>query len=131
MLSHLPLDDELNELFYVDGGAWRLVWASALGRCELRREIPHVEFEQAEAMIVRGDLLWALPAHFERLDAGAALDKVYEEQVLVSAFLRSPAGQRLTQWTMRQRLDLRLREIAEWVAKRTLTRDDVHFEDGE
>jgi hypothetical protein len=128
MLSHLPLDDELNELFYVEEGAWRLVWANALGHCVLRREVLHLEFEQAAAMIARGELLWVPPGRFESLDAATPLDVVQRERVLIAAFLRSPAGQRMTKWTMRLWLELRNREVEEWLARRTLTRGDLRAE---
>ena len=55
MLTHLPLDDELNQLFYFEEGIWRLVWATALGRCVLRRETARVEFVEAVLMIVRSE----------------------------------------------------------------------------
>jgi hypothetical protein len=131
MLSHLPLDDELNQLFYVEDGAWRLVWANALGRCVLRREINYIAFEQAAAMVARGDLLWAPPERFDSLDVGTPLDAVQREHVLIAAFLRSPSGRRVTKWTMRLWLELRNRDLVEWLARRALTRGDVRPESEE
>jgi hypothetical protein len=124
MLTHLPLDDELNQLFYVDEGTWRLVWANALGRCVLRRERVHLAFFDAATMIARGELLWSPPDHFAALDADSPLDAVQRELVLLDAFLRSPAGRRLTRWTQRQRLELRAGADRDWLASRTLSRDD-------
>jgi hypothetical protein len=124
MLTHLPLDDELNQLFYFEEGTWRLVWANALGRCVLRREAARVEFVEAVLMIVRGDLLWVPPDPLPRLDAGAAPDVVQREALLLRAFLRSPAGQRITRWTARRRLELWIREARQWLASHQLAPGD-------
>lgn len=121
MLTHLPLDDELNQLFYFEEGIWRLVWANTLGGCVLRREKSHIEFADAVLMIARGELLWAPPERFERLNAATPLDVVQREHILLSAFLRSPAGQRITKWTMRRRLELRTSDDRDWLARRALT----------
>jgi hypothetical protein len=125
MLTHLPLDDELNQRFYFEEGIWRLVWADALGRCVLRRETARLEFVEAVVMIARGELLWAPPDPLPRLDAGAAPDVVQRSQILFSAFLHSPAGQRITRWTVRQRLDLWTRKAREWLASRELALGDA------
>jgi hypothetical protein len=125
MLTHLPLDDELNQLFYFEEGIWRLVWANALGRCVLRRERARLEFVEAVVMIARGELLWAPPDPLPRLDAGAAPDVVQRAHILFSAFLHSPAGQRITHWTVRQRLDLWTRKAREWLASHELALGDA------
>ncbi|HEY2067084.1 MAG TPA: hypothetical protein VGG84_14105 [Gemmatimonadaceae bacterium] len=125
MLTHLPLDDELNHLFYFEEGVWRLVWANALGRCVLRRERARIEFADAVVMIARGELLWSPPERFERLSSRMPLDTVQREHILLSAFLRSPAGQRITRWTMRRRLELRANDARDWLASRTLVRGDA------
>ncbi|MDB4882181.1 MAG: hypothetical protein JWL95_947 [Gemmatimonadetes bacterium] len=125
MLTHLPLDDELNHPFYVDGGIWRLVWANTLGICVLRREQVSVDFDDAIAMIARGELLWAPPDRFERLATNTPLDAVQREQILLNAFLRSPSGQRITKWRIRRRLELRVADAQSWLANRALTRGDA------
>jgi hypothetical protein len=45
---------------------------------------------------------------------------VQREHILVSAFLRSPAGQRITRWTARRRLELWTRQAREWLANHEL-----------
>jgi hypothetical protein len=125
MLTHLPLDDELNHRFYVDGGLWRLVWANTLGRCVLRREVVHIAFDDALAMIARGEVLWAPPERFEPLGADTSVDAVHREHLLLRALLRSPAGQRIARWTTRRRLELRTSDTQDWLARRTLTRGDA------
>jgi hypothetical protein len=125
MLTHLPLDDELDHRFYVEEGLWRLVWANTLGRCVLRREVVHVALAEAVAMIARGDVLWVPPERFEPLDADTSVDAVQREHLLLRAFLDSPAGQRITRWTMRRRLELRTSDTQDWLARRLLTRGDA------
>jgi hypothetical protein len=125
MLTHLPLDDELNRLFYAEGGIWRLVWANALGRCVLHRERGQIAFSAAVSMIASGELLWAPPERFERLAAGTRPDDVHREHLLVSAFLRSPAGKHIKRWTARRRLELRASELWHWLTMRALARDDA------
>jgi hypothetical protein len=124
MLTHLPLDDELNQVFYVEEGVWRLVWANALGHCVLRREALHIEFVEAVLMIARGDLLWPIPEVLPRLEPGTAPDVVQRERILIGAFLRSPAGQRITRWSVRRRLELWNRTAREWLATHELARGD-------
>jgi hypothetical protein len=50
MLTHLPLDDELNQRFYFEDGIGRLVRVNALRRCALQREGVHVELGEALPM---------------------------------------------------------------------------------
>ena len=38
MHTHVPLDDQLNRFFYVEGAALRLVYDRTLGRCTFRPE---------------------------------------------------------------------------------------------
>jgi hypothetical protein len=125
MLTHLPLDDELNQRFYHEEGVWRLVWANALGRCVFRREAAHIEFVEAVLSIARGDLLWVPPDALLRLDAAASPEVVQHHQILLSAYLRSPAGQRITRWTVRRRLDLWVRAAREGRASHALARGDA------
>jgi hypothetical protein len=125
MLTHLPLDDELNQLFYVEEGTWRLVWANALGRCVLRRETPRIEFVDAVLMIARGELLWAPSDPLPRLDASTAPDVVQRERILIGAFLRSSAGQRITRWAVRRRLELWNRDARAWLASHELARGET------
>jgi hypothetical protein len=125
MLTHLPLDDELNRRFYVEEGLWRLVWANTLGRCVLRREVVHIDFADAVVMIARGEVLWAAPDRFERLTGDTPVDVVQREHLLLCAFLRSPAGQRIAKWTMRRRLQARSSDTQDWLARRTLARGDA------
>jgi hypothetical protein len=125
MLTHLPLDDELNQLFYVEGGIWRLVWANALGSCVLRREVVRISFTDAVTMIAHGELLWAPPERFEQLGADTPFDAMKREHLLLCAFLSSPAGQRMTKWTTRRRLELRTSDDQDWLASHTLTRGDA------
>jgi hypothetical protein len=130
MLTHLPLDDELNQRFYVDDGVWRLVWANALGDCVLRREKAHLDVVDAVTMIAHGELLWAPPERFEPLAADTPVDEVRREYILLRAFLRSPAGQRLTRWTMRLRLELRTSADQDWLTNRALTGGDTDTQSG-
>jgi hypothetical protein len=125
MLTHLPLDDELNRRFYVEGGLWRLVWANSLSRCVLRREVVHIELMDAVAKIASGEVLWVPPDHFEPLDADTPVDAVHREHLLLRAFLRSPAGQRIAKWSTHRRLQKRSSDTQDWLARRTLTRGDA------
>jgi hypothetical protein len=125
MLTHLPLDDELNQLFYVEDGIWRLVWANALGCCVLRRETTRIEFVDAVLMIARGELLWAPPDPLPRLDVDSVPDVVQREHILLGAFLCSPAAQRITRWTVRRRLELWTREARQWLASHELAPGDA------
>jgi hypothetical protein len=124
MLTHLPLDDELNQQFYFDGGISRLVWDNALGRCVLQREAAHVDLIEAALMISRGELLWAVPEVRPRLEAGTPVDVVQRESILLTAFLRSPAGRRIPKWSAQRRLELWCRAANEWLAAWQLTRGD-------
>ena len=125
MLTHLPLDDELNHRFYVEEGLWRLVWANSLGRCVLRREVVHIGLMDVVGKIATGEVLWAPPQNFEPLDDDTPIDMVQPEHLLLRAFLASPAGQRIATWSMRRRLQSRIRDTEEWLARRTLTRGDA------
>jgi hypothetical protein len=125
MLTHLPLDDELNRRFYVEEGLWRLVWANSLGRCVLRREVVHIELVDIVARIAAGEVLWAPPEHFDPLNDDTPIDVVQREHLLLRAFLCSPAGQRITRWTMRRRLELRSSDTQDWLERRTLARGDT------
>jgi hypothetical protein len=131
MLTHLPLDDELNRRFYFEGEVWRLVWANALGRCVLRRERGRIAFADAVLLIARGELLWAPPEDFEPLDADASPEEVQREHILIGAYLRSPAGQRIPRWTIRRRLEARVGAAREWLAGRALTRGNPDPADDE
>jgi hypothetical protein len=91
----------------------------------LRREVAHIQFADAVTMIARGELLWAPPERFERLTADTSPDAVQREHLLLSAFLRSPAGERVTKWTMRLRLELRNTDDREWLANHALTQDNA------
>lgn len=123
MFAPLPLDDQLNRLFYLEGAPWRLVYAPALGRCVYRREALHIDFDRAIALITGGTLLWNPPDAFERLDEGASLESVRREQALLDALLRSPVGQRLDQ-AMHSRLAVRLRNDACWLLRHARRCDD-------
>ncbi len=125
MLSLLPLDDQLNRLFYIDGSVCRLVYAAPLGRCVLRPEVRHIGFDHAVSLIASGDLLWNPPDEFERLDSDTPLEAVQQECALLSAFLRSPAGHRITSWKTRRWLERRLQDGRDWAARRMLAHDDV------
>jgi hypothetical protein len=126
MLTHLPLDDELNQLFYFEDGIWRLVWANALGRCVLRRERARVDFAEAVLMIARGNLLWARADEaLPRLEDGTPPDVVRREQLLLGAFLRSPAGRRIARWSMRRSLELWIRDARSWLETHELAPGDA------
>jgi hypothetical protein len=125
MFSHLPLDDQLNRVFYVDGALCRLVYDQPLGRCVLRREAAHIDFDHAVTLITAGELLWTPPARFERFDAGTSADAVRQEQALLCAFLRSPAGRRISHREMRTRLETRLNDDRAWLVRRAFTMDDA------
>jgi hypothetical protein len=125
MFSLLPLDDRLNQLFYVDGSLCRLVYSAPLGRCVLLQEAPRISFHRAVSLIAAGEVLWNPPEVFERLDSDTPLEVVQQEHELLSAFLRSPAGQRITSWTARRWLMSRLKEHRDWAARRVLVRENV------
>jgi hypothetical protein len=120
----LPLDDQLNRLFYLEGAPWRLVYASALGRCVYRREALHMDFNHAVELIAEGALLWTPPDDFERLDEGASLQSVRREQALLNAFLRSPVGHRIDN-AMHSRLAVRLGHDGSWLLRHPLSGDDT------
>lgn len=131
MFSHLPLDDQLNRLFYIDGAISRLVYDNELGRCVLRQEAQHLELDHALTLIAAGELLWNPPDSFEHLDVTTSLDAVRQEQDMLCAFLRSPAGRRLSHWGMRTRLEERITDVQAWLAQRALTGGDAEeSEDG-
>jgi hypothetical protein len=125
MFSHLPLDDRLNRVFYIEGGLWRLVYAAAWGQCVLRREALHIDFDHAVALITAGELLWTPPDSFEHLGVGTSLDTVQQEHALLGAFLRSPAGRGIAGWELRTRLESRLNDDRAWLARRALALDDA------
>jgi hypothetical protein len=130
MHAYLPLDDQLNHLFYNDGAIGRLVWDRPLGRCVLRREAIHLDFEQAITLIGSGELLWLPPESFEPLDVDSSPDDVQQEDALLYAFLRSPLGLGVS-WRTRRRLVTRLNDIRAWLAHRALTRGDTDQSDDE
>jgi hypothetical protein len=125
MFSHLPLDDLLNHRFYIDEGLWRLVYAHALGQCVLRREAVYIEFGRAVMLIEAGELLWTPPERFEGLGDDSSFEAVRREHALLSAFLNSPAGRRLTRWQMRTRLETRLNDDRAWLARYAPTGGDA------
>jgi hypothetical protein len=131
MFSHLPLDDQLNLLFYIDGAIWRLVYTRALGRCVLRQEALHIAFDHAVTLIAAGELLWNPPEDFDRLGSDTSLDAVQQEQVLLCAFLRSPAARRISHTGMRARLEERIIDVQAWLAHRALTGGDADKSDDE
>ena len=116
MLEQLPLDDQLNRLFYLEGAPWRLVYAQALGHCVYRREALHIDFNHAVELIAAGKLLWNPPDDFERLDEGASSQDVWREQALLNAFLRSPVGHRIDH-AMHSRLAVRLGNDGSWLLR--------------
>jgi hypothetical protein len=120
MFPYLPLDDQLNRLFYVNGALCRLVYANVLGRCVLRQEVPHIAFDYAVTLIAAGELLWSPPAYFERLDGDTWPEAVQRERDLLGAFLRSPAGRSLSHVETRTRLESRLGDNAAWLVRRAL-----------
>jgi hypothetical protein len=91
----------------------------------LRREAPYIEFAEAVLMIARGDLLWPIPDEFPRLEPGTAPDAVQRERILIGAFLRSSAGQRITRWAVRRRLELWNRDARAWLASHELARGET------
>jgi hypothetical protein len=125
MFSLLPLDDQLNRIFYIDGALFRLMYDAPLGRCVLRREAPHIEFDHAVSLIAAGELLWNPPDEFDRLDADTSLEAVQQEHALLCAFLRSPAGNRVTSWKARRWIESRINEDRDWAARRMIARGDV------
>ena len=125
MYSHLPLDDQLNRVFYFEDALWRLVYAPALGRCVLRREAPYVAIEEAVAQVAAGELLWAPPESFEQLGARTLPETVQQEHDLLCAFLRSPAGRRLPRWGMRTRLEGRISDDRTWLMRRAHIRGEA------
>jgi hypothetical protein len=125
MFSHLPLDDQLNHVFYIDEALWRLVYSNSLKRCVLRQEAKHIDLDRAVALIAAGELLWTPPETFERLGLGTSLDAVQQEHALLCAFLRSPGGCRLPRWGMRTRLEGRITDDRAWLARRALIRGEA------
>jgi hypothetical protein len=130
MLSHLPLDDQLNRLFYMEGAPWRLVYAQSLGRCVFRREANHLDIAYAMKLIATGDLLWGPPDDFERLDDDMAPESVQLEHGLLCAFLRSPVGQGVDRWTQ-TRLQGRLSDDRDWLARHAVSSGDPDAMGGE
>jgi hypothetical protein len=120
MRSHLPLDDQLNRVFYDEGSLSRLVYDRKANRCVLRREARHIDFDLAVTLIAHGELLWVPPDGFSRLSADAPVDVVMRERALLCAFLLSPAARRITRMEMRTRLLVRLNEEEAWLAHRAL-----------
>ena len=131
MFSHLPLDDRLNRVFYIDGALWRLVYAPEMGQCVLRREALHIDFNHAVTLIAAGELLWTPPQNFERLGSNTSVDAVEQEHALLCAFLRSPAGRRITRWEVRTRLETRLNDDQAWLTRRALTLGEADESDDE
>ena len=125
MLSHLPLDDELNHRFYMEDGLWRLVWANTLGRCVLRREVVHIDVDEAAVKIASGEVLWVPPQHFAALGTDTPVDAVRREHLLLNAFLCSPAAEGIKKWMVRRRLQARTSDTRDWLARRALTRGDA------
>jgi len=125
MCSHLPLDDQLNRLFYTDGALYRLVYSSPLGRCVLRREVVDIQFYHVVTLITSGEVLWSPPETFDRLDANASIDAVRAEHALLCAFLRSPVGHRLTHKGVRSRLETRLNADRAWLVRHAFSRRDA------
>jgi hypothetical protein len=118
MFSHLPLDDQLNRPFHIDGAIWRLVYDKALGHCALRRVAEHIDFDHAVTLIAAGELLWNPPQSFERLNDSTSLDAVRREPELLCAFLRSPIGRRHPNRSMLKRLEERIIDVQTWLAHR-------------
>jgi hypothetical protein len=124
MLSLLPLDDQLNHLFYIDGSSCRLVFSRSLGRCVLIREST-IGFDHAVSLIAAGELLWNPPLSFETLSPETRLEKLDHEYALLTALLESPTGRRISSWKIRRWLELRRKENRDWAAQRVLARDDA------
>lgn len=124
MFAQLPLDDQLNRLFFLEGAPWRLVYAPALGRCIYRREALHLDFNHAVELIAGGKLLWNPPDDFERLDEGASPEHVWREQALLNAFLRSPVGHSIDH-AMQSRLAVRLGNDGSWLLRHPSSRADA------
>jgi hypothetical protein len=102
----------------MEGGLWRLVYARALGRCVYRREALHIDFDQAVTWITTGELLWTPPQMFEHIGAATSIDTVQHEYALITALLQSPVGHRMSQGGVRTRLESRLNEDRNWLARR-------------
>ena len=117
MLTHIPLDDRLNRLYYVDGALCRLVYSRDQRRCVLRKESPHIAFEYAATLIAAGDLLWSPPDQFDRLDVECVPEAVRHERALINAFLRSPAGRRLPGRAIRRNLEDRIADDTAWLIR--------------
>jgi hypothetical protein len=124
MYTHLPLDDQLNRFFYLDGAASRLVYERALGRCIFRPEGLRLDFGSALRLIVAGELLWNPPDDFQRLCTTTAIEEVQRERSLLRAFLRPPTGHRIDK-RLRSRLLDRLTDDCYWLACRALSRGDA------
>jgi hypothetical protein len=125
MFSLLPLDDQLNRIFYVDGSLCRLVYSRPLGRCVLQQEVSHIAFDYALTLITSGELLWTPPDVFERPSSDTPLETVQRECALLSAYLRSPSGHRIASWKRRRWFQSRLEEMRDWTARRMFAHDDV------
>jgi UDP-2,3-diacylglucosamine pyrophosphatase LpxH len=122
MRSHLPLDDQLNRVFYVDGTLCRLVYNRVWERCVLRREPRRIEFDHAVTLIAHGEVLWVPPEEFQRLTASTPSDTVRREHALLCAFLLSPAARRITDAELRTRLLARLNDDEMWLGHGALPR---------
>jgi len=123
MLAHIPLDDQINRLFYLDRGLWRLVYAPALGHCVYRRESQYFDLDGAARLIVEGALLWSPPERFAYLAPSTSVAEVQEEHALLRAFLRSPFGHRLDR-DGRARLQDRITDDRAWLLLKAIGQAD-------
>jgi hypothetical protein len=130
MLTHIPLDDQLNCLFYLDRGLWRLVYAPARRSCVYRREAVYLDVDRAAQFIVSGALLWTPPDGFEPHGPTTSRTEVQHEQLLLTAFLGSPFGLRVGR-DLRARLELRIMDDRAWLMQQTIgSRDNDATGDG-
>jgi hypothetical protein len=120
MFFQLPLDDQIGKTLYINGGLWRLVFEKSVGRFVMRRLDETIRFEDALLQIAVGELLWEPPQATEPLRADTPIETVQQQVSLILAFRQSPAGNDLTDWALRARLDERLADCRMWLTRRAL-----------
>jgi hypothetical protein len=121
MFFQLPLDDQIGKTLFINGGLWRLVLEKSIGRFVMRRLDETIRFEDALLQIATGELLWEPPHATEPLRPDTPIEWVQQQVSLILAFRQSPAGNDLTDWALRARLDERLADCRMWLTRRALS----------
>jgi hypothetical protein len=125
MFSDLPLDDQIGKTFYIDGATWRLVYTPTIGRFALKRIAATMSLHRAVELIAAGELLWNPLEYFESLSSDTTTESVQRHVALLEAFLQSPFGRDMTDWSLRARLEARLTVYRTWLTRRALKAGDA------